>query len=53
MLINSATRNNANKKKRQLGANGSDNIRPYLKIKYGYPILEYPYGYRYGKCFKF
>ena len=36
------------------GANGSDNIQPYpdpyLKIKYGIPISEYPcgYGYKYG-----
>ena len=37
------------------GANGSDIIRPdpYSKIRYGYPISEYPCGYGYGYDFKF
>ena len=39
------------------GANGSDIIRPYpdpySKIRYGYPISEYPCGYGYGYGFKF
>ena len=39
------------------GENGSDIIRPYpdpySKIKYGYPISEYPCGYGYKYGFKF